>query len=160
MKAPFLPRITGFLCLALCAFAPAALRADELNTKCPIMIEDDADSEQSVVFEGKTVLLCCGKCSKLWAKNQKYYIKACPDLLPQFKGMETQLGLDKITLLPQKFCPMKKTSVVTPDSPSTEYKGVKVYFFDDRALTKWKTDADNYAKRAIEEGLLPQLAGK
>jgi len=130
------------------------------NKKCPIMTDDDVDTEETVEFEGVKVGMCCGKCGKLFAKNGKYYIKAVPEMLPQFKGMEAKLGLDKITLLPQKFCPIKTKSLVCPDSPSVDYKGVKVYFFDQRGADKWKADPDANAKRAVEAGLLPQLAGK
>jgi len=130
------------------------------NKKCPIMTDDDIDTEETVEFEGVKVGLCCGKCAKMWGKNAKYYIKASPNLLPQFKGMEAKLGLDKITLLSQKFCPIKTKSLICPDSPTVDYKGVKVYFFDQRGADKWKADPDGSAKRAVEAGLLPQLAGK
>lgn len=130
------------------------------NKKCPIMTDDDIDAEETVEFEGVKVGLCCGKCGKMFAKNGKYYIKAVPEMLPQFKGMEAKLGLDKITLLPQKFCPVKTKSLVCPDSPAVDYKGVKVYFFDQRSADKWKADPDAMAKKAVEAGLLPQLAGK
>ena len=130
------------------------------NKKCPIMTDDDVDAEETVEFEGVKVGMCCGKCGKMFAKNGAYYIKAVPELLPQFKGMEAKLGLDKITLLPQKFCPMKTKSLVCPDSPTVEYKGEKVYFFDQRGADKWKADPDGSAKKAVEAGLLPQLVGK
>ena len=130
------------------------------NTKCPIMTDDDVDTEETVEFEGIKVGLCCGKCGKLWTKNAKYYIKAAPEILTQFKGMDAKLGLDKVTLLPQKFCPMKTKSLVCPDSPSVDYKGTKVYFFDQKAMEKWNLDAEGNAKRAIAAGLLPQLAAK
>jgi hypothetical protein len=41
-----------------------------------------------------------------------------------------------------------------------DYKGAKVYFFDQKAMEKWSADAEGNAKRAVEAGLLPQLAGK
>lgn len=130
------------------------------NAKCPIMTDAEADPEETVVFEGVKVGICCGKCGRLWMKNARYHIKAAPDSLPQFKGMEAKLGLDKITLLPQKFCPIKETFLICPDSPSTVYKGVKVWFFDEKALAKWNADPAGQAERAISAGLLPQLAGK
>lgn len=153
----------GLLLAGLCAAAfnlvPGTLRAQE-NKHCPIMTEDEIDPEETVEFEGIKVGMCCAKCGKLFSANAKYYIKAAPELLPQFKGTETRLGLDKITLLPQKFCPIKTKSLVCPDSPSADYKGVKIYFFDQRSADKWKADPDSNAKRAVESGLLPQLAGK
>ncbi len=147
------------ICSAAFSLLPALATAQE-NKLCPIMTEDEIDSEETVEFEGVKVGMCCAKCGKLFSKNAKYYIKAAPELLPQFKGMETKLGLDKITLLPQKFCPVKTKNLVCPDSPSVDYKGVKVYFFDQRGADKWQTDPDANAKRAVEAGLLPQLAGK
>lgn len=145
------------LCAALCVAAPA--RAQE-NLICPIMTDSEIDKEETVEFEGVKVGLCCGKCGKLFLANPKYYVKAAPELLPQFKGMEERLGLDKITLLPQKFCPMKTKSLICPDSPALEYQGVKVYFFDQRGMEKWKLDPEGHAKRAREAGLLPQLPAK
>ncbi len=153
------PLLLAGICAASLVFSTLSGWAQS-NPKCPIMTDDDVDAEETVEFEGVKVGLCCGKCGKLWGKNAKYYIKAAPELLPQFKGMETKLGLDKITLLPQKFCPMKTKTLVCPDSPSTEFKGVKVYFFDQKALEKWNADPQTNAKRAIEAGLLPQLAAK
>jgi hypothetical protein len=158
MKATKLILLAGILSAAVGYSTPRSLAQD--NPKCPIMTDDDVDPEETVEFEGVKVGLCCAKCGKLWTKNAKYYIKAAPELLPQFKGMDAKLGLDKITLLPQKFCPMKTKSLVCPDSPSTEYKGVKVFFFDQKALDKWKLDEAGNAKRAADAGLLPQLAAK
>lgn len=158
MKASKLSLLTA-LCLSSLWSAPV-LTAAETNTKCPIMTDTDIDPDNKTEFQGTTVNLCCTKCGKLWEKNALYYIKAAPELLPQFKGQEAKLGLDKITLLPQKFCPMKSANLVCPESPNTEYKGVKVYFFDQKAKEKWALDPDGNAKRAIAAGLLPQLAEK
>ena len=143
--------------IALLLLIPSALRAQ--NAKCPIMTDMDGDTEITVEYEGKKVLFCCDKCGRLWQKNPKYIIKAAgPEILPQFKDMQENLGLDKVELLPQRFCPVRQTWIVTPDSPTVDYKGVKVYLFDDKAVARWKTDPDSYAKKAIEAGLLPQLA--
>lgn len=162
MKVPKTRLLAGIFCttlgLALGVAAPSTFGQD--NLKCPIMTEDDIDKEETVEFEGVKVGLCCGKCGKLWSGNARYYIKASLAQLPQFKGMETKLGLDQITLLPQKFCPMKSKNLICPDSPGMDYQGVKIYFFDQKALEKWKLDEAGNARRAIEAGLLPQLAKK
>ncbi len=129
--------------------------AQDANKKCPIMTDDDADAEYTVEFEGKKVLLCCDKCTDIWKGHEKYIIKLCADLLPQYKGMETTLGLDKVELLPQKFCPIKKDQIVTPDSPTSEYKGKKVYFANKKAKEKFDADPDGSAVKAAD--LLPQL---
>ena len=155
MKSSSFPLFAA-ICASVAWSMPSA-KAD-INPKCPIMTDSDTEPDNTVEFQGTKVGLCCSKCDKMWSKNAAYYIKAAPELLPQFKGQEAKLGLDKITLLPQKFCPMKTANLVCPDSPSTEYKGVKVYFFDQKALDKWNLDADANAKRAIAAGLLPQLA--
>jgi YHS domain-containing protein len=127
------------------------------NAKCPIMTDDDADPEYTVEFEGKKVLLCCEKCTKIWHGSEKYIIKLVPDLLPQFKGMEAQLGLDKVELLKQKYCPIRKDQIVTPAGPTADYKGTKVYFANKKSLEKWNADVEGSAKKAIAAGLLPQL---
>lgn len=157
MKATKLTFLAG---VVAAVFSVSSGAHAQENKKCPIMTEDDIDTEETVDFEGVKVGLCCAKCSKMWAKNAKYYIKAAPESLPQFKGMESKLGLEKITLLPQKFCPIKNKSLVSPDSPTVEYKGTKVYFFDQRSADKWKADPEGCAKKAMDAGLLPQLAGK
>lgn len=132
------------------------------NKVCPIMTDTEVDPEYVVQSAGTDVGLCCGACDKLWKKNEAYYTKAALELglLPQLKGKEAELGLDKVQLLEQRFCPIKDKNIITPDSPSTEYKGVKIYFYKDAQLRKWNEDPEKYAKAAIEAGLLPQLAGK
>jgi hypothetical protein len=150
------PTLLPALLLSSILYGAAPGRAQE-NLICPIMTDSEIDGEETVEFEGVKVGLCCGKCGKLFLANPKYYLKAAPELLPQFKGMEAKLGLDKITLLPQKFCPIKTKSLICPESPAVDYQGVKIYFFDQRAMEKWKLDPDGNAKRAKEAGLLPQL---
>ncbi len=147
--------LAGIGTLLLSGTAPHLVAQE--NKNCPIMTKDEVDPEESVEFEGVKVGLCCAKCGKLWAQNAKYYIKAAPEQLPQFKGMEEKLGLKEITLLPQKFCPIKTDNLICPDSPHLEHSGKKVYFFDQRAVEKWQKDPEGNAKRAKEAGLLPQL---
>ena len=149
-------------CLVLSAVSFPALAADPANKFCPIMTDDEVDAEYIVESGGVPVGLCCGKCDKLWKKNEKYYLKAGLELglLPQFKGKEAELGLDKVVLMPQRFCPFNEKNIVTPDSPSVEYKGVKVYFYNEAALKKWEASPDASAEKAVKAGLLPQLAGK
>jgi hypothetical protein len=76
------------------------------------------------------------------------------------KEMAEKLELGKVELLAQRFCPVNPTHLVTPDSPTVEYKGEKIYFWDDEAVEKWKKEPDAWAKRAVEAGLLPQLKKK
>lgn len=157
---------TSFWTASFCAVAALLWTFPSLgapgNEVCPIMTEDGIDPEHTVQVAGVEVGLCCGKCEKQWKANEKYYIKAGLEagILPQFKGKEAELGLDKIQLLEQRFCPITKVNIVVPDSPSTEYKGQKVYFYSAAGLRKWNADPDAAAKAAIDAGLLPQLKGK
>jgi hypothetical protein len=149
-----------FLTLAITLFAGVTIGfSQDKNGKCPIMTDDDADPEYTLEYEGKKVLLCCEKCTKIWHDNEKYIIKLVPDLLPQFKGMETKLGLEKVELLKQKYCPIRKDQIVVPSSPTVEYKGQKVYLADKKAVEKWNADVEGSAQKASAAGLLPQLTG-
>jgi YHS domain-containing protein len=147
-------RFSAFLALVV---FPFALMAGEKNEKCPLMTADDVDDEQLVEYEGVKVLFCCQECRKLFNANPKYVIKASLELLPQFEALMDKLELDKVKLLPQRFCPVTRTNLITPDSPSLKYKDVLVYLWDDKAVEAWKKDPDGCAKRAVEAGLLPQL---
>ena len=147
-----------FALAASFAFAASAAVADDANTICPIMIEDEIDEEEFSEYEGRKVLFCCTTCKKIFDANPKYIIKVAGDNLPQFKGMEEKLKLAEVELLEQKFCPMYPDSIVTPESPSAEYKGKKIYFFKKRAVAKWEKDPEGNFKKAIEAGLLPQFA--
>ncbi len=123
------------------------------------MIEDETDEEEVAEFEGRKVLFCCGTCVKLWNKSPKYYIKVMGELLPQFKGMEAKLGLGEVKLLPQKFCPVYPDRVVTPESPSVEVQGKKVYLFNKAAVRRWSRKPEDALKKALAAGLLPQIEG-
>ncbi len=141
------------------------LAADPANKLCPIMIEDEADADQTVDFKGVSIALCCAKCAKAWKASDKaaaYYAKVALklDLLPQLKGKEAELGLDKIELLPQTYCAINHKTLITPESPSIEYKGEKIYFFNDKAIERWNKDPEAAAKKAIDAGVLPQLKDK
>jgi len=146
------------LILVLCL--PTALVAGPKNEKCPLMTGEDVDSEQLVEYEGITVLFCCQDCRKKFNANPKYVIKASLELLPQFEALKDKLELDKLTLLDQRFCPINRTNLITPASPAVDYKGVKIYLWDEDAVAEWKKDPDGCAKRGREAGLLPQLKEK
>lgn len=147
-----------FSVAASLAFAATASFAGDTNEICPIMIEDEIDEEEFSEYEGKKVFFCCGACKKSFDANPKYIIKVAGDSLPQYKGMEDKLKLADVKLLDQKFCPMYPDSLVTPDSPSVDYKGKKIYFFKKRAVDKWEKDPETNFKEATEAGLLPQFA--
>ena len=147
----------SFAVAASLAFAATAAFAGDKNEICPIMVEDEIDEEEFSEYEGKKVYFCCTTCKKSFDANPKYIIKVAGDSLPQFKGMEDKLKLADVKLLEQKFCPMYPDSLITPDSPSVEYKGKKIYFFKKRAVDKWEKDPEGNFKKATEEGLLPQF---
>ena len=146
--------MTRLLCLLLLLLSPAVAATNE---KCPLMTGEDVDSEQLVEYEGVKVLFCCQKCRKVFNANPKYIIKASLELLPQFEAIKAKLKLDEVKLLSQRFCPITRTNLITPDSPSVDYRGVKIYLWDDKALAVWKKDPARSANRATDAGLLPQL---
>ncbi len=145
-------RILTFLLLLT-----AILAAGEKNEKCPLMTADDIDEEQLIEYEGIKVFFCCQECRKHFNAQPKYVIKASLDLLPQFTAMKDRLKLDDIKLLTQRYCPVQSKYLVTPDSPTVEYKGVKIYLWDEDAVKTWNADPHGCAKRAKDAGLLPQL---
>ena len=152
MKEKFL----SLLALASLGLSPLALSENKL---CPIMIEDEAYEDEVAEYEGKTVQFCCGTCVKLWNQSPKYYIKVMGELLPKFKGMEKELGLEEVKLLPQKFCPVYPDRVVTPESPTVEVQGKTVYLFSKAAVRRWSRKPEDSLKKALEAGLLPQIEG-
>ncbi|QJE97344.1 hypothetical protein [Luteolibacter luteus] len=144
--------------------SPGLAPAEETpaNTRCPMMTEDEVESDHQGDFKGTAVALCCGKCERIWKADERaasYYVKVATELglLPQFKGKEKELGLDAIELLPQRYCAIHQKTLITPASPSVEYQGVKVYFFNEKAKATWEKDPEAAAKKAIEAGVLPQL---
>ena len=50
---------------------------------CPLMIEDEIDSEEYVEYKGKKIFMCCGSCVKKFKKDPDYYVKLTSNLLPQ-----------------------------------------------------------------------------
>lgn len=131
----------------------------EDQTLCPIMIDDEIDEEEVVLYKGKEVFMCCGSCAKAWRQNPDYYAKAALEvggenmLLPQLEGVD----LSHVKLMKQRFCPLRKTAVVGPESPFVMYQGKKVYFFKERDIArKWKKDPKAYFEEARAQGLLPQ----
>lgn len=147
-------KLTPYFVLTLALFGTPVFGENKL---CPIMVEDEIDEEEVVEFEGKKVYLCCGGCVKRWNKSPKYYIKAMAEMLPQFKGMEKQLQLDQVELMAQKFCPVYPDRVVSPESPSVELNGKKIFLYSTGAARRWKRDPEGYVKKAVELGILPQF---
>tara|TARA_B110000467_G_C18318526_1_gene483377 strand:+ start:1649 stop:2098 length:450 start_codon:yes stop_codon:yes gene_type:complete len=123
---------------------------------CALMAGDEIDTEEFSEVLGKKVYFCCGSCVKAFDSNQAYYIKAVPALAKLFStGEQKKLGVDKVKLLDQKFCPIYPERVINPSSKSLEYKGKTLYFWSSSAQRRWKKDPEKYFKAAMERGHLP-----
>lgn len=124
---------------------------------CAMMKGDAIDPEEFSEILGKKVYFCCGTCVKYFDAAPAYYIKALPALGKLFNDAEKkQLGVDKVELLAQRYCPIYPERVVNPESKTVEYKGKKVYFWSSSAIRRWARDPDKYFKEAMDRGHLPQ----
>lgn len=144
----------------LAALSPIAHAEDNLpNAKCPLMIDDDAETDHKISYQGKDIFLCCGTCEKQWAKDPDYYAALAKEmkLLPQLASVPTPAT---VKLLEQRFCPFTTDRLIGPSCPSVEYKGVAIYFSKPGHLRTWNESPDKYAQEAFAKGLLPQLKGK
>ena len=142
--------IFGFL------FVQLSFAADEET--CAIMIGDEIDPEEYSEVAGKKIYFCCGSCVKAFDANTAYYIKALPALAKKFTDAEKKkLGVDKVKLMAQRYCPIYPENVVNPNSKFELYKGKKVYFWSSSAIRRWKRDPDKYYAEAAKRGHLPKL---
>ena len=122
---------------------------------CPIMEGEENDPEESAVVEGKAIGFCCGSCVKAFDANQAYYIKAIPALQKKFTDVELKkIGVDKVELLEQRFCPIYPERIINPNSKTVEYKGKTIYLWSSSAVRRWARDADRYYSEAVEAGIL------
>ncbi|MBN38871.1 MAG: hypothetical protein CMI29_10455 [Opitutae bacterium] len=122
---------------------------------CAIMLGDEIDPEEYSEVAGKKVYFCCGSCVKAFDANTAYYIKALPVLAKKFSDAEKKkLGVDKVKLLEQRYCPIYPERVVNPNSKFELYKGKKVYFWSSSAIRRWKRDPDKYYADAVKRGHL------
>ena len=71
--------------------------------------------------------------------------------LPQIEGMELPRRD-----IEQQFCPVLRDRKISSKDPSTTYKGVKVYFYNDLARQRFEKDPERY----VDPKILPQLKGK
>ena len=65
-----------------------------------------------------------------------------------------KLGVDKVKLLEQRYCPIYPERVVNPNSKFEMHKGKKVYFWSSSAIRRWKRDPDKYFAEAVKRGHL------
>jgi YHS domain-containing protein len=128
--------------------APANSSAQKF---CPIMTEEEIDPTANTVvdYKGVKIYLCCDQCVGKFRRDPAAYLD--PKLIPGLAGME----LPKRDI-EQVFCPVLKDRKVSSKDPSTTYKGVKIYFYNDTARQRFEKEPERYADPAI----LPQLKGK
>jgi YHS domain-containing protein len=130
----------------LCAEPP---RADPKAQKfCPVMTKDEIDPGASkwIDYKGVKVYLCCDTCVARFRRDPAAYLD--PKFIPALVGMELpKRGIE------QQFCPVYRNNKVSEKDPSTTYRGVKIYFYNDTAKFRFEKDPERYADPAV----LPQL---
>ena len=79
--------------LVMAAFAVGLMvtaEAAPAQKICPLMIEDEIDEEEFVVYKGVKVYTCCGTCKKMWAQNPDYYAVVSIPQAPQLKAVASK----------------------------------------------------------------------
>lgn len=66
------------LVFALLPFYEAA--ADEINVMCPVLQDQEATSDYSVVYKGKEIRFCCSECVMEFEKHPEIYENVLPQL--------------------------------------------------------------------------------
>ena len=126
-----------------------------VEKKCPLMVDDSIDPEETIVVEGKSVEFCCGTCVRKFEENKAYYIKAVKYLNDLFTPEQRKkLGVDDVVLLQQRRCPIYPDRIVNPNSPSVEYKEMTIYFWSSSAVRRWTRDPERYYQSAKAAGIL------
>ena len=126
----------------ICVFFAVTLQAAPKQTLCPLMVEDEIDEEEFILYKGVKVFMCCGSCREMWAKNPDYFAVVCQEQAPQLKAVAST----KIKPLKQKFCPVYTDTRVHPKSLSLEHKDRTIYFSKKRALARFKANPEKYLK--------------
>lgn len=129
---------------------PAAAEALAAGQKhCPIMTDAEIDDDSPAVeYRGHTIALCCEGCVRRWKRDPDAYADAAIKLLPQL-AHET-IPARK---LKQVYCPVYADRVISERDIAVEYRGQKIYLFNQSALRQWNADPAQFADPA----LLPQL---
>ena len=123
--------------------------------RCPLMVEDGIDPEETVVVDGKKIEFCCGTCVRKFEENKAYYIKAVKYLHDLFTPEQRKrLGVDDVVLMQQRRCPIYPDRIVNPNSPSVEYKDMTIYFWSSSAIRRWTRDPERYYQQAKAAGVL------
>jgi YHS domain-containing protein len=108
--------------------------------------EIDPNASKTVEYKGVKVFLCCDQCVTKFNREPAAYLD--PKFVPALAGVE----LPK-RVIEQEYCPVLKDRKVSSKDPSTTYKGVKVYFYNDTARQRFEKDPDRY----VDPAVLPQL---
>ena len=109
---------------------------------CPLMIEDEIDEEEFLIYKGVKVFTCCGTCKKMWKQNPDYFAVVSVKQAPQLAAVASK----KIKPMKQLFCPVYSDTRVHPKSLSMEHKGQKIYFSKKRAMDRFKANPVKYEK--------------
>ena len=121
--------------------------ASATKDTCPLMVGDESDSEEVVTVLDQPIEFCCGSCVKAFQPNTAYYIKAIPALYDKFTSVQRkELGVDKVILLKQRYCPVYPERIVNPNSPSLEHNGKTIYFWSSSAVRRFKKSPEKYIK--------------
>ncbi len=140
------------LFLAASLVAPADPPAGRPAQKfCPVMTTDEIDpkTSRSVAYRGVTIYLCCDQCVAKFTRDPAAYLD--PKLIPGLAGLE----LPKRDI-EQVYCPVLRDRKVSSRDPSTTYRGVTVYFYNELAKARFEKDPGRYADPEV----LPQLKKK
>ena len=122
--------------------AAVTIQAAPKQTLCPLMIEDEIDEEEFLIYKGVKVFTCCGTCKKMWKQNPDYFAVVGAKQAPQLKEVASKT----IKPMKQLFCPVYTDTRVHPKSPAIEYKGKKIYLCKERAVTRFKANPAKYEK--------------
>ncbi len=122
---------------------------------CPLMKDDEVDSEETSTVLGQKIEFCCGSCVKAFETNTAYYIKAIPELADKFtESQKKQLKVCCVKLLKQRYCPIYPDRLINPNSKTVEYMGKTIYLWSSSAVRRWNKKPDEYYYQAVERGHL------
>jgi YHS domain-containing protein len=118
---------------------------------CPIMTAEEIDPKTSptVEYQGIRFFLCCDACVSRFQQDPTAYLD--PKIVPALAKIELpKRDIDQV------YCPVLRDRRISSKNPSTTYKGVKIYFYNDVARQRFEKDPERYADPEI----LPQLKKK
>jgi uncharacterized membrane protein len=68
----------AFRLLLMGALAVSAWAADPINQRCPVLIDEAIDPSITVVWQGKTIGLCCQRCKRQFLEKPEAYAANLP----------------------------------------------------------------------------------